>query len=249
MMPPVVSLQLYTVREVAKRDLTGTLHALADIGYEYVELAGLYDQTPSDLARLLNEADLKVSGAHIPFESLRDNLLDVFQPYQELGAPEITVPYLPEQARSTPDQWRETASKLEMAADVAMQQGLEFSYHNHSFEFEAVGEQTGMSILVSETERLLFQPDVYWVAVGGEDPVQFLRDLRGRVRSVHIKDRGADGGDIEWGQGNLPHAAILDTCAEIGVRTLVLEMDNPRMDPIESARLCYAKLIEMMTPS
>jgi len=247
MTEPIVSLQLYTVRVPAKRDLPATLHALSEIGFRYVELAGLYDLQPSEFSRLLRDAGLEVSGAHIPFEVIQGNLLEVTQTYQDLGAPEITVPYLPESARSTPEAWQETADQLERAAEAVMQRGLAFSYHNHSFEFEPIGETTGMALLVERSNRLLFQPDVYWVAVGGADPVQFLRALRGRVRSVHIKDLADDGGDIEWGEGNLPHGAILEACKETGVRTLVLEMDNPRMDPIASAERCLQKLLQMRT--
>ena len=37
-----VGIQLYGVRETMKQDFYGTLKALKDMGYEYVEFAGYY---------------------------------------------------------------------------------------------------------------------------------------------------------------------------------------------------------------
>ena len=53
-----IALQLYTVRQLAADDLAGTLKAVAAAGYRSVELAGLPETRPGELARLLNEASL-----------------------------------------------------------------------------------------------------------------------------------------------------------------------------------------------
>ena len=50
-----IALQLYTVRHLAATDLRGTLQAVADAGYRAVEIAGLPETPPGELARLLEE--------------------------------------------------------------------------------------------------------------------------------------------------------------------------------------------------
>ena len=42
-------LQLYSVRDAMEVDFEGTLKALADMGYEYVEFAGYYGHTAEEI--------------------------------------------------------------------------------------------------------------------------------------------------------------------------------------------------------
>jgi len=51
-----IALQLYTLRRLAAVDLPGTLAAVADAGYRHVELAGLPETGPGELARRLARA-------------------------------------------------------------------------------------------------------------------------------------------------------------------------------------------------
>jgi hypothetical protein len=66
-----IALQLYTVRALAGADLAGTLRAVAAAGYRSVELAGLPDTAPEELARLLTETGLRPIASHEGIERLR----------------------------------------------------------------------------------------------------------------------------------------------------------------------------------
>jgi len=59
-----IALQLYTVRDLTAVDLPGTLRAVATAGYRAVELAGLPETGPGQLAALLGEAGLRVVASH-----------------------------------------------------------------------------------------------------------------------------------------------------------------------------------------
>src|SRR5688500_12578330 len=54
-----IALQLWTVRDLAAVDLPGTLEAVAAAGYRAVELAGLPEVPPAELARHLETAGLR----------------------------------------------------------------------------------------------------------------------------------------------------------------------------------------------
>ena len=41
----IVGLQLYSVREDLAKDFEGTLQAVKDMGYDYVEFAGFYEKS------------------------------------------------------------------------------------------------------------------------------------------------------------------------------------------------------------
>src|SRR6478752_6250035 len=60
-----IALQLYTLRRLAADDLPGTLAAVAATGYRAVEVAGLPETTPAELARLLGDAGLSAIAAHV----------------------------------------------------------------------------------------------------------------------------------------------------------------------------------------
>src|SRR5258706_5697856 len=66
-----IALQLYTLRRLAAVDLPGTLQAVAAAGFRAVELAGLPETGPGELARLLHGAGLPGVAAHESIEGLR----------------------------------------------------------------------------------------------------------------------------------------------------------------------------------
>src|SRR5947207_7290485 len=72
--PDQIALQLYTVRGLAATDLPGTLRAVADAGYQAVELAGLPDIGSTQLAKLLRDHGLRPVAAHQSIDSLRGDI-------------------------------------------------------------------------------------------------------------------------------------------------------------------------------
>ena len=50
-----VGIQLYGVRKAMEADFEGTLKAVADMGYEYVEFAGYYGHTADEIKELLDK--------------------------------------------------------------------------------------------------------------------------------------------------------------------------------------------------
>ena len=57
---------------------------------------------------------------------------------------------------------------------------MTFCYHNHAWEFEELGGEKGIHRLIARTDPALVQPcvDLYWVHIGGENPVSARRALR-----------------------------------------------------------------------
>ena len=53
-----VAVQVYSVRDDAAADLRGTLEKIKKMGYDGVELAGLYDNDPADIKKMCDEIGL-----------------------------------------------------------------------------------------------------------------------------------------------------------------------------------------------
>ena len=64
-MIPQITVQLYSVRDLAKQDYAGTIRAIAETGFGNVETAGYPGTTAKDAAKLFQELGLKAPTAHI----------------------------------------------------------------------------------------------------------------------------------------------------------------------------------------
>ncbi|MEO7454122.1 MAG: sugar phosphate isomerase/epimerase [Fimbriimonadales bacterium] len=225
-----VSLQLYTVREAISIDFLDGLASVSEIGYHEVEFAGFGDATAEQAGKRLEALGMRASGAHVPFSVLSDPL-SILSDMQAISCTEATLPWVPEAYRAD---WKGTAARLDEAAIALGEHGIAFGYHNHAFEFE----NGGYTKLTQAANKTNFQLDVFWAEKAGEDAVSWIEKLSGRMPSIHCKDLGIDGDDIEIGAGVLDWRAILEAAEKAGVTTLVTEMDNPRRTPMESAKAC-----------
>ena len=59
-----VGIQLYGLRNTMAADFEGTLKAVADMGYEYVEFAGYYGKSAEEIKALLDKYNLKCISVH-----------------------------------------------------------------------------------------------------------------------------------------------------------------------------------------
>jgi sugar phosphate isomerase/epimerase len=239
-----IALQLYTVRQLLATDLPGTLRAVAAAGYRAVELAGLPETRPGELARLLHEAGLEVIASHESIDRLRDDANAVADRLAEVGCPRVIVPWLPENDRRTIDEVRTFAESLGGFARRFAQRGIRLGYHNHAFEFLPLGDTTLWDVLLAELPaEVEIELDVYWVSVGGRDPVAEIRATAKCVRLLHMKDLapGREPRDAPAGEGILPFPEIIEEARAAGVEWYVVEQDDPR-DPLEDVARAYRYL-------
>jgi sugar phosphate isomerase/epimerase len=239
MHPNQIAVQLYTLRDLTAEDLPGTLHAVAGAGYRAVELAGLPPIEAEALRDLLAAEDLAPIAAHESLDRLRTDLVGLLDRMTFLGCPRIIVPWLPEADRATPAGVRQVAAELGEFARVCAGRGIALGYHNHAFEFEPLDGTTVWDVLLEELPRAVeLEIDVYWVGVGGRDPVDVIRAAGERARLLHMKDMapGPDRRDVTPGDGILPWSDIVAAATEVGVEWYVVEEDNPRDAIAEIAR-------------
>ena len=102
-----VAVQVYSVREDAERDFAGTMKKIKEIGYDGVELAGLYGLSPAEIKAAIEDAGLEAVSAHVPsisaFSSWKGTWADTASRPASLLAAFISAgdrPYMP--ASSTP---------------------------------------------------------------------------------------------------------------------------------------------------
>ncbi len=241
-----IGLQLYTVRDVLAAGLDAGLGEVASMGYRYVEMAGLYGKTPSEYRALLDKHGLTAIAAHESGDDLLNDISAVVQRAEVLGYRYVIFPYLDESERSG---YGELAGRLAESARRLGDHGLTLCYHNHDFEWEADGDgKRGIDHLFEGTE-LNSELDVYWVKKAGDDPLDWMKKLSGRLPILHMKDMAdtAEKGFAEVGTGTIDFGAILDAAEGCGVKYLVVEQDSNWKDsPMESARVGLENLGGML---
>lgn len=241
-----LGVQLYTVRGPLAEDVPGTLDALAEIGYEEVETAGLHGLQPTVFRRLLDERGLKAISGHVPLDALAGEMLEAtLDDAEALGYRWLTVPWLGEESRSA-EGYRRAAEALEYAGDGASRRGMRVAYHNHDFEFTPLDEADGRSgwdLLLEHTDPDLvdLQMDLFWTVHAGSDPIAWFERYPGRIPMVHAKDRTAGGEMVDVGAGEMDFAAILEAGRATGLRHVFVEHDRPS-NALESVRASYETL-------
>ena len=129
-----IGLQLYTVRDLMKADLPGTLAKVAAIGYKEVEFADYFGRTPAQIRELLLRNGLVSPSTHLPFESLQKGWQQTLDDANAIGHHWVTIPSVPDDKRGTLDDWKRHAALFNLAAAQAKSAGLRFAYHNHDYD-------------------------------------------------------------------------------------------------------------------
>lgn len=234
-----VALQMYTLRDEARADFIGTLRQVAGIGYPAVQLAGYGDLPAATLRAALDDLGLRVAGAHISLERLESALEEEVAYNAALGNRDLIVPILPPARRQDEAAWHQAAAALDALGRRCQALGARLGYHNHAFEFEPVGTTTGMEILLNESDpaAVTWEPDVYWIAFGKQDPAAWLRRYAGRLPLIHLKDMtgGPTPTFAEVGEGILDFQPIF--AATTDAEWYVVEQDRCARPPIESAAI------------
>jgi sugar phosphate isomerase/epimerase len=126
--------------------------------------------------------------------------------------------------------------------------GLIFGYHNHDFEFQKWNGVLAFDRIIEECPDLYFVFDTFWAQAGGANPVTYIRKLKGRIQTIHLKDYRIVNGVrqfAEIGQGNLDWDDILDACHETNIPYAVIEQDDNFLnDPFESLAMSRDFLLE-----
>jgi sugar phosphate isomerase/epimerase len=246
-----LSIQLYSLRNFG--DLQGQLAALANAGFQRVELTGGHLEDADATRALLDAHGMRAPTAHTSMEDLRNRLGWVAEQAKTIGVAELFMPWLPPEYQDRPaGGWYATGAELGAMAEELGRRDLRLGYHNHDFELRPLADGTmplEHLFAGAEGSPLTFQADVAWMARGGADPIAWIKKLQTRLTSIHVKDiapEGANADEDGWsdvGAGTLDWQRLWREAKALGAKWMVLEHDNPK-DPIAFARASRAYLLQ-----
>ena len=241
-----VGLQLYTLREEMAEDFVGTLEKVADIGYTGVEFAGYGDLSARELKNHLDRLGLKACGSHVGYDEIVNNTEAVIEYSLKIDNDYIVCPYMEYEDK---DDFIQVAQELNKAGKKCKEKGLQLCYHNHNQEFEIFDGKYGLDILFenSEEENLQAEIDTFWVKLSEVDPITYIKKYSNRAPLVHLKDmENEENKDFaEVGNGIMDIKGIAQAAAEAGANWLIVEQDQCKRPPLESANISFENLKEM----
>ncbi|NLM96842.1 MAG: sugar phosphate isomerase/epimerase [Halanaerobiaceae bacterium] len=239
-----IGLQLYTLREETEKDFLRVLEEAASIGYDGVEFAGFGGIGHEEMKEKLEETGLEAAGSHTAFEILEKEMDTVINYNKSISNTNIVVPYYEYSKR---EDYMQFARRLERIGRELSLHGMNLLYHNHSHEFEVYGGEYGLDILFSNAAPayLKAEIDICWVYAAGVDPVRYVEKYRDRLFLLHMKDM-AGGKLTEVGNGEIDMRAVVEKAREIGVEWLIVEQDDNLKPGVESARISFRNLKEMI---
>ena len=223
-----VGVQLYTVREQCEDDLEGRLRAVAELGYEGVELFSLHGRTAAELGALLDELGLAVAGRHIGLDA---DPAALEEEMRALGCDRVAVAWIDPPASAA-----QRDAAVELIASLARRTALHLGFHNHWSEVRRF--EDGASLLERLPDGVWLELDLGWAWHAGESPTRLLEWARGRTPLVHLKDfRARDTREfVPVGEGAVGYGEIVPRAVELGVEWLIVEqdeLDRPWRDALE----------------
>lgn len=240
-----IGIQLYTLRSLLARDFEGTLSAVAAIGYREVEFAGYFDHQPPEVRRLLDRLGLRAPAAHVAVEALERDPGPVLDAARTIGHEYVVVAWLDADRRNTLDALKRSAEGFNRIGEAARKAGLRFAYHNHNPEFSPIEGRLPYDVFLENTDPRLvwYEMDLYWITLGGGDPLAYFARWPGRFPMVHVKDMGPppEHRMVDVGAGTINWAALFAHRKQAGIRHYFVEHDNPA-DPLATARASYRYL-------
>jgi sugar phosphate isomerase/epimerase len=236
-----ISIQMWTVRNLAEADLEGTLDALADIGYRKIELAGTYGRSATEFRRLLDRRHIRATSTHVGIDGVDIN--QAIADAKILGNKRSNVAWA---NYPTIAEWEAFAGRLEEAGKAYRRAGIGFGYHNHNQEFQVIDGVRPYDVLTRRTSRrnVSFEIDLYWVVTGGAEPVQEFYKIAGRVKQYHVKDRKPDGGFADLGEGTIDFPRIFRATRPLEVEEYIVENDES-VDALKCAETGYNYLVNV----
>lgn len=195
-----VGLQLYTVRDAMQKDVPGTLQKVSDIGYKYLELASynikegkFYGHSPDELNKMVRDLGMEIISSHagVPKDVTADQAKKMAEDHAKLGAKYCIQPFVADEDRKTVAGYQKLVAEWNMVAGIMTENGVQFGYHNHNFEFDTVeGKVPYFDIFLTEMDKNLItmELDLFWAIKAGQKPVDMFKKYPGRFQLFHMKD-------------------------------------------------------------
>lgn len=203
-----LGLQLACIQDELVSQPQQTLEYIYKLGIRHIELPEM-----SLLRRLhpvLTGMGFKVHSSHFPSPYITGN----WNPYTAFGNQKprietfsalieeavkynLTYLVLPDvfpEDRGGLDWFRSFSEQLNEAGRACKAAGIQFCYHNHTFEFQPVEDTAPIEVMLDtlDPDLVKLELDIFYLSVTGIDVQDFITKHSARIELLHLNDLSAD---------------------------------------------------------
>lgn len=268
-----MGLQVFGIRELLEQDPQSTLKSISEIGIKNIEL---FD--PSSLKKfvpIINDLGMTALSTHFlsgyitgkwdtvksigmaPPENYKFE--HIVEDCAASGVKYLGIAILMPEERESLDDFKRFADLANQHGAMSQQAGVQLYYHNHSFEFKPTEGAIPFDEMLKlfDPKLVKIELDVFWAAIAGVDPIEWIKRLNSQLIFLHLKDLKSGtptdysvfnvdpAAFLEIGSGSLDYPTILKEAKAAGVQVAFLDQDHTAMDKIESVKKSYDYLKEL----
>lgn len=276
-----IGVQASTVKKkIEELGIYETMKRLSEIGYNSIEISQV-ETSPENIEAIQKASKdfgMEVASMSASLEpqvadgeSLTTHYDKIVADCKAVDTDLLRIGMLPMAAMASLDKVLEFCEKVNEVTKKLKEDGITLYYHNHHVEFRKYDGKFLLDIIREKAPLLGFELDVHWIQRGGANPLEVIRDYKGKVELIHLKDyrvgaipqEAVDAlfkGEMdpfmnafsnliefaELGTGSMPLKEIIEESLKSGVRYLLVEQDDTYgVDPFESLKISYDHLVEL----
>jgi sugar phosphate isomerase/epimerase len=228
-------LQLYSLRNEFKSDVSGTLSKVKQLGIKEVEISGYYGKTAKEFKALLDAEGLRCESIVFGYEQFEGDIENIVAEAKLFGAHYVGIGWIPHTRPFNKTHIDKAIKDFNRFGARLKEAGLRFFYHPHGYEFESVDGNL-MDVMLEQTDPALvtYQIDIFWVLHGGADPLAYVKKYPGRFELMHLKElrrdtpgnntgKAANETSVALGNGGTNWPVMLRQAQKLGVKKYYIE--------------------------
>ncbi|MEW6549402.1 MAG: sugar phosphate isomerase/epimerase [Spirochaetota bacterium] len=181
----------FLFRERCPSELGQIMKRLAEIGFDGLELYGMFGFSSDEILSFCEEHNLGIVSDHVHFDEFSKDTEGVISRRTSMGAKFLTIDNIPPAMMPGTKAFPEAVREIERISLLCKRHGVQLLYHNHGYDLMNKVDGIPMLDIILEStdpDLLKFQPDLGWISLGGGDPVRYLEKYKDRCPIIHIKD-------------------------------------------------------------
>ena len=242
------------------------IEAVASMGYEFIEPAGLWGFDPKTIRKKAEDSGLRVRSLHIGFDQMNDlppettmaqardvvyaseNIVSIARTTvpiaRDLGCEWGVIASSASSSYKSVDSIKRLCNAFNEASVIAKQAGLKFGYHMHSIDFMPVDGVLPYGLLLEQTDPLVrYELDVCWAEAGGVNPADFIKKYPKKIVSFHLQDLTPEKKVANPGTGVIDFKAIHEAARKLDNPMFLVDRDGVTGDArVEQAKQAFRYL-------
>lgn len=220
-----IQMYLFRGKSLTKGQTLRTLRRVADMGWDGIELFGCQKISAQEIKQAVG--DCEILNPMLWYKNFEpEKIQKTCDWLNALGAQTAAYSSLPV-LHADAEIYRTYNAKYQKIAETFSKNGLTFCHHNHTDEFRTMDGGYGIDILMKDVQPYCLEIDTYWAQQTGLDPVALMEQRKEHLRYIHLKDRKADAKKFcALGEGVMDNRAVVEKARELGLKYVILDLDN-----------------------